>query len=281
MVAPLAALRLAARAAAGPADRLRRRSVRRPAPRADGGAAGRGARRHGAPDRRPATQVALELSGLDEELPTFERRVGQHQRRPEDPGGVPRPTRSTGQRRGHPAAVRAWTGTDMKIVAARCHRRPARAPDYQLGIAPGVDVQDLADLEGKKIAYSPGQAQGALVLKVLQGGRSDPGGRQAGRDGQRRRRLRQRARQQAGGGRAAPAGARARPTWPSTAPTAAPRSHRASATTPGTSTPTEVVEDADKAAALRSYVAVWAEAQPGSPSTPTSSRRASTSSTRA
>ena len=44
---------------------------------------------------------------------------------------------------------------------------PVDHPIYQLGIAPGVDVKDVEDLRGKKIAYSPGQAQGALVLRVL------------------------------------------------------------------------------------------------------------------
>ena len=40
-------------------------------------------------------------------------------------------------------------------------------PVYELGVAPGVDVKSLEDLKGKKIAYSPGQAQGALVLRAL------------------------------------------------------------------------------------------------------------------
>ena len=38
----------------------------------------------------------------------------------------------------------------------------------KLGIAPGEDITSLADLKGKKIAYSAGQAQGALILRVLQ-----------------------------------------------------------------------------------------------------------------
>lgn len=40
-------------------------------------------------------------------------------------------------------------------------------PNYQIGIGPHVKVDALADLRGKKIAYSPGQAQGALVLRIL------------------------------------------------------------------------------------------------------------------
>jgi sulfonate transport system substrate-binding protein len=41
-------------------------------------------------------------------------------------------------------------------------------PLYELGIAPGAGIASLEDLRGKKIAYSPGQAQGALVLRILE-----------------------------------------------------------------------------------------------------------------
>jgi sulfonate transport system substrate-binding protein len=60
-----------------------------------------------------------------------------------------------------------WTGIPTKIVASRFRQDPLNHAIYRLGIAPGVAVATLADLRGKKIAYSPGQAQGALVLRVL------------------------------------------------------------------------------------------------------------------
>jgi sulfonate transport system substrate-binding protein len=60
-----------------------------------------------------------------------------------------------------------WTNIPTKIVAARFRKDPINHPIYQLGIAPGVAVNTVADLRGKKIAYSPGQAQGALVIRVL------------------------------------------------------------------------------------------------------------------
>ncbi len=60
-----------------------------------------------------------------------------------------------------------WTGLDTKLVAARFRQDPLKHPVYELGIAPGADIDTLADLRGKKIAYSPGQAQGALVLRIL------------------------------------------------------------------------------------------------------------------
>lgn len=60
-----------------------------------------------------------------------------------------------------------WTGVPVKIVASKFRQDPVNHPIYELGLAPGVNVKTLADLRGKKIAFSPGQAQGALVLKVL------------------------------------------------------------------------------------------------------------------
>ncbi|WP_314175566.1 ABC transporter substrate-binding protein [Streptomyces winkii] len=60
-----------------------------------------------------------------------------------------------------------WTGLDTKLVAAEFRKDPARNPIYRLGIAPGAHIDSLKDLRGKKIAFSPGQAQGALVLRIL------------------------------------------------------------------------------------------------------------------
>ncbi|GIH07703.1 sulfonate ABC transporter periplasmic sulfonate-binding protein SsuA [Rhizocola hellebori] len=60
-----------------------------------------------------------------------------------------------------------WTGIPTRIVASKFRQDPLNHAIYRLGIAPGVAVAALADLRGKKVAYSPGQAQGALVLRVL------------------------------------------------------------------------------------------------------------------
>jgi hypothetical protein len=60
-----------------------------------------------------------------------------------------------------------WTGLPVKVVAARFRQDPVNHPVYQIGIAPGAPIKTLADLRGKKIAYSLGQAQGALVLRIL------------------------------------------------------------------------------------------------------------------
>lgn len=61
-----------------------------------------------------------------------------------------------------------WTGLPVKIVATQFRQDPFHHPIYQIGVAPGSPIKTLADLRGKKIAYSPGQAQGALILRILQ-----------------------------------------------------------------------------------------------------------------
>jgi sulfonate transport system substrate-binding protein len=67
-----------------------------------------------------------------------------------------------------PSLFAAWTGTSTKIIFQAVTIDPLQHPTYALGVAPGTHVASLADLKGKKIAYSAGQAQGALVLRVLQ-----------------------------------------------------------------------------------------------------------------
>ena len=66
-----------------------------------------------------------------------------------------------------PSLFAAWTNTSTKIVFQSVTVDPLTFPTYELGVAPGQHVASLADLKGKKIAYSAGQAQGALVLRVL------------------------------------------------------------------------------------------------------------------
>ncbi|GAB2965553.1 ABC transporter substrate-binding protein [Amycolatopsis acidiphila] len=56
------------------------------------------------------------------------------------------------------------TGLDAKIVAVQWKQQP----QYVLATAPGSDVHALGDLRGKKIAFSPGQAQGVVVLRTLE-----------------------------------------------------------------------------------------------------------------
>ncbi|GAA2835932.1 ABC transporter substrate-binding protein [Kribbella solani] len=115
----------------------------------------------------PATEVALKLSGQYDKVSKYVQFANL--------SGGPQTTEAF---RAHaldlgsvaeiPSIHATWTGLHVKIVASKFRQEPLAHPIYKLGIAPGVSVRTLADLRGKKIAYSPGQAQGALILKVLQ-----------------------------------------------------------------------------------------------------------------
>ncbi|WBQ05293.1 ABC transporter substrate-binding protein [Kribbella sp. CA-293567] len=114
----------------------------------------------------PATQVALKLSGRLEQVSKYVQFANL--------SGGPQTTEAfrakaldLGSVAEIPSIHATWTGLRVKIVASKFRQDAVDHPIYQLGVAPGVQVRTLADLRGKKIAYSPGQAQGALVLKAL------------------------------------------------------------------------------------------------------------------
>ncbi|GAB2639329.1 ABC transporter substrate-binding protein [Kribbella swartbergensis] len=114
----------------------------------------------------PTTQKALELSGQLDKVSKFVQFANL--------SGGPQTTEAfrakaldVGSVAEIPPIHATWTGLHVKIVASKFRQDPLNHPIYKLGIAPGTTVKTLEDLRGKKIAYSPGQAQGALVLKVL------------------------------------------------------------------------------------------------------------------
>ncbi|ADB29313.1 conserved hypothetical protein [Kribbella flavida DSM 17836] len=114
----------------------------------------------------PTTQKALELSGQLGKVTKFVQFANL--------SGGPQTTEAfrakaldVGAVAEIPPIHATWTGLNVRIVASKFRQDPLNHPIYELGVAPGVEVKTLADLRGKKVAYSPGQAQGALVLKVL------------------------------------------------------------------------------------------------------------------
>ncbi|MER8383190.1 ABC transporter substrate-binding protein [Mesorhizobium sp. M1399] len=115
----------------------------------------------------PETQRALELSGLIDQLP-FKVEWANISGGPQTIEAFRADALDVGSVADIPPIHATWTGLKVKIIAAKFRRDPVSHPIYQLGIAPGVEVKTLADLRGKRIAFSPGQAQGALVLRVLQ-----------------------------------------------------------------------------------------------------------------
>jgi sulfonate transport system substrate-binding protein len=61
-----------------------------------------------------------------------------------------------------------WIGIPVKIIGVRLRQDPLGHPLFELGVAPKSGIQSLADLRGKRIAFSPGQVQGEVVLRTLQ-----------------------------------------------------------------------------------------------------------------
>jgi sulfonate transport system substrate-binding protein len=67
-----------------------------------------------------------------------------------------------------------WVGIPVKIITVRFRQDPQDHPLYVLAVAPGAGVHSLADLKGKRIAYSPGQVQGEVVLRSLEAAHLTP-----------------------------------------------------------------------------------------------------------
>jgi sulfonate transport system substrate-binding protein len=115
----------------------------------------------------PQTEVALKLSGEVKKF-SFPVKFANISGGPETTEAFRANALDVGAVADIPPVHATWTGLKVKIVAAKYRKDPINHPIYELGVAPGAGVKSLADLKGKKIAYSPGQAQGALVLRVLQ-----------------------------------------------------------------------------------------------------------------
>jgi sulfonate transport system substrate-binding protein len=111
----------------------------------------------------PKVQKQLELSGLIKQLPCaieWQNMTGGPQTLEAFRAGA----LDAGSVGDTPPIHAAFTGLPVKIIAAHFRDKPS----FQLAVAPKGQVRTLADLRGKRIAYAPGQAQGALVLRVLQ-----------------------------------------------------------------------------------------------------------------
>jgi sulfonate transport system substrate-binding protein len=208
----------------------------------------------------PATQVALEASGLIDDL-DVDVEWANITGGPKTLEAFRADAIDIGSVADIPPLFAHWTGTDVRIVAARETVDPMEHPTYELGIAPGVDVKTIEDLKGKKIAYSPGQAQGALVLNVL---------REAGLTQDDVELVEMQSVDDAFSVALAGKQVDVAPLGQSLVKTYLAKYEQDGATTiaPGVRddawtlyAPTTVLEDADKAAAIKDYVGVWAEAQ--------------------
>ncbi len=114
----------------------------------------------------PVTQKALEVSGLGKEL-TFEVKWANISGGPKATEAFRAKALDVSAVAEIPSIFAQWNNLPVRNIAYSERRDPIANPIYRFGIAPGVEVKSLADFRGKRIAFSPGQAQGALVLRAL------------------------------------------------------------------------------------------------------------------
>ena len=60
-----------------------------------------------------------------------------------------------------------WTGIPVRIIAFREYADRTRRQAYVFGIAPNAKIRTLADLRGKRSAFSPSQVQAQVVIQTL------------------------------------------------------------------------------------------------------------------
>jgi len=60
-----------------------------------------------------------------------------------------------------------WTGIPVRIVAFRDYADPGHHQAFVFGVSPKSGINSIADLKGKRIAFSPSQVQAVIVLQTL------------------------------------------------------------------------------------------------------------------
>jgi sulfonate transport system substrate-binding protein len=119
----------------------------------------------------PANQLALQLSGLDKKLPFSVPQWPNIAAGPDVINAFRAKSLELANNAGIPPIQAHGFGVQAKIVAVRLNPKPI----YYFATAPGSTVNSAADLRGKKIAFSVGQAQGVVVLRALKQAGIAPG----------------------------------------------------------------------------------------------------------
>jgi sulfonate transport system substrate-binding protein len=114
----------------------------------------------------PTTQRVLKHTGWDKDLP-FQIEWANISGGPGVTEAFQAKALDAGSAANIPPIHAIWVGIPIKIIAWRHKKDPLQFPTYVIGLSPKTKIATLADLKGKKIAFSPGQAQGAVVLRTL------------------------------------------------------------------------------------------------------------------
>lgn len=114
----------------------------------------------------PITQTVLRRTGWDRDLPFHIKWVRMT--------GGPAVTEAfhakaldVGLAADIPPIHAIWVGIPVKIIAVELRRDPLAYPSWVMAIGPKAGIESLDDLRGKRIAFSPGQVQGEVVLRTL------------------------------------------------------------------------------------------------------------------
>jgi sulfonate transport system substrate-binding protein len=114
----------------------------------------------------PVTQWVVEHEGWDKRLP-FTIKWVQITGGPDVTEAFHAKALDVGLGANVPPIHAVWVGLPVKIIAFRLRRDPANYPAFVLGISPKSGIRTLADLRGKRIAFSPSQVQSQIVLQTL------------------------------------------------------------------------------------------------------------------
>lgn len=115
----------------------------------------------------PVTQRVLEHTGWIKDLP-FEVEWAQISGGPAVTEAFHAKVLDVGTAANIPPIHAVWVGIPVKVIAVRFRQDPLNHPSFALAVAPKAGVATLRDLRGKRIAFSPGQVQGEVVLRTLE-----------------------------------------------------------------------------------------------------------------
>ncbi|MEU1495247.1 ABC transporter substrate-binding protein [Streptomyces sp. NPDC005776] len=110
-----------------------------------------------------STQLQLKPSGLAKELPFGVSQWPNLSAGPDIIQGFRAHSIDLAVNAGIPPIQAHAIGVGAKIVAVQVRNHPS----YVFATAPGSDIRSVADFRGKKVGFSQGQAQGVVVLRAL------------------------------------------------------------------------------------------------------------------
>ncbi|MDP3659231.1 ABC transporter substrate-binding protein [Phenylobacterium sp.] len=115
----------------------------------------------------PLTQRVLEHTGWIKDLP-FKVEWAQISGGPAVTEAFHAKVLDVGSVANIPPIHATWVGIPVKAIGLRFRRDPLAHPTFVLATAPKSGIRSPADLRGKRIAFSAGQAQGEIVLRTLE-----------------------------------------------------------------------------------------------------------------